>query len=134
MKPTLTAGLERSERILVDDSRVVTFMGVALRVYATPAMVADVEYTALRLLQAHLDEGESSVGVHIALDHLAPTPLGETVDVRVVLRSVEGRRVSFDAVVRDAVTMVGRGHHVRSVVELQRHARRLAKRRAREGG
>ena len=129
MKPTLAAGLQRVERIVVDESRVVTFMGEALRVYSTPAMVADVEYTALRLLQEHMDEGESSVGVHIALDHLAATPLGESVEVRVVLRSVEGRRISFDAVVRDDVAMVGRGHHVRSVIDMERHASRLAERR-----
>ena len=126
-------GLERSESIVVDETRVVTFMGDALRVYSTPSMVSDIEYAALRLLAGHLAEGESSVGVHIALDHLAPTPLGETVEVRVVLRSVEGRRVSFDAMVRDAVTMVGRGHHVRSIVHLDSHARRLAERAARSG-
>ena len=131
MKDSLVPGLERTERVLVDESRVITFLGDALRVYATPAMVSDVEYAALRLLEPHLEAGEGSVGVHIALDHLAPTPLGATVTVGVKLRSVEGRRVSFDAVVSDDVAMVGRGHHVRSVIDTARQVARLAGRSAR---
>ena len=128
MKPSLVAGLERSEQVTVDQSRVVDFLGDALRIYATPAMVSDIEYAALRLIEPHMGEGESSVGVHVAIDHLAPTPLGESVEVQVRVRGVEGRRVSFDAVVRDRSRMVGRAHHVRSVVDLATQARRLRER------
>jgi predicted thioesterase len=88
-------------------------------------MVGDVEYATLRLIQEHLDEGESSLGIRIAVDHLAPTPLGEWVEVHLEVKSVEGRKVRVEAEVRDAIEVVGRAEHVRFVIDVKKHAERL---------
>ena len=45
MKPTLKPGLSHSKKIAVDESRVIGFMGEDCRVYATPRIISDVEYT-----------------------------------------------------------------------------------------
>lgn len=125
MKPDLRMGVERFERVVVDRERTIGFLGDAKRVYSTPAMVSDIEYACYRLIQEHLDAGESSLGVHVSVDHLGPTPLGAEVTVTVRVSAVEGRKVSLDAEVNDAAEQVGRGRHVRFIVDLARHEKRL---------
>jgi predicted thioesterase len=126
MKPSLVPGLRRIERIAIDRPRTIGFLGEEMRVYSTPSMVGDVEYTGLKLVQEHLDEGESSVGIQVEVDHIGATPLGQEVEVEIRVVGVEGRKVSMEAEVRDAVEVVGRGAHVRFVIDVARHRARLA--------
>jgi fluoroacetyl-CoA thioesterase len=130
MKGGLRPGIQRRERILVDRARTIGFLGEDLRVYSTPAMVSDVEYCCLRLIDGYLEPGESSVGAHVSLDHLAATPLGETVEVAVTVSEVEKRKVTLAAEVRDPLALVGRGTHVRVVIDVERHRTRLCGRRS----
>lgn len=130
MKPSLQPGVSRREPIAVDRDRTISFLGEELRVYSTPSMVADIEYATLRLVAEHLDEGESSVGMHIAVDHLGATPLGEAVEVVVTLKEVDGRKVTVEAEVRDALEVVGRGRHTRFVIDLVKQGERLRKKRS----
>ena len=44
MKTSLVAGIRRVERVVVDESNSIDFLGEELRVYSTPSMVHDVEY------------------------------------------------------------------------------------------
>jgi predicted thioesterase len=121
----LIAGLERRERITVDQGRTITFLGEEMRVYSTPAMVSDIEYACYRLIEEHLDPGESSLGIHVSVDHLGPTPLGAEVTVMVRVSQLEGRKVTLDAEVSDAAELVGRGRHLRFVIDVERHEKRL---------
>jgi predicted thioesterase len=130
MKSTLQAGVSRTERIVVDRDRTISFLGEDLRVYSTPSMVQDVEFTSKRLIDEHLDPGESSVGMHVAIDHLGATPLGEAVDVTVTIASVDGRKVELSAEVRDPLDVVGKGRHVRFVIDVAKQAERVAKKKA----
>ena len=131
MKDTLCPGLRETRRIIVDETRVIEFMGKTLRVYATPLMVSDMEYVCRDLVMRHLDEGEDSVGARVEIEHLAPTPLGEWVDISVAVRVIDGRRVTVDFEARDAAEVVGRGSHTRFVVDTATTERRLAERAAR---
>ncbi len=130
MKNTLCPGVGESRRIVVDKTRTISFMGEALRVYATPWMVSDVEYACRDLIFHHLDEGEDSVGVHVEIEHLAPTPLGEWVDIAVTVAAIDGRRVTLDFEARDAAEVVGRGRHTRFVVDMATAERRLSEKAA----
>lgn len=125
MELNLKPGVTATEHIRVERHRTVAFMGEAARVYSTPSMVSDVEYACLRLIQKHLDEKQSSVGMHVSVDHLAPTPVGCEVEVSVTVSAVDGRKVTLDARVRDAVEIVGTGVHVRYVIDVSRQARRI---------
>ncbi len=125
MELKLHTGMSTTERIRVDNDRSIAFMGEAARIYSTPSMVSDVEYACLRLIQKHLAEEQSSVGMHVSMDHLAPTPLGCEVEVSVTVSAVDGRKVTLDARVRDAVELVGSGVHVRYVVDVPRQTRRI---------
>lgn len=130
MKTSMSVGRERSETVTVDEPRTIEFLGESMRVYSTPAMVSDIEYACLRLIEPHLDEGESSVGVRVSVDHLAAALLGERVEVAVAVKSVEGRKITLEAEVRDAMELIGRGQHVRFVIDLPRQAERLKEKAA----
>ncbi|GMR23470.1 MAG: thioesterase family protein [Acidobacteriota bacterium] len=125
MQSTLESGTSLTERITIDRDRTIGFLGEEMRLYSTPSMVRDVEYTCLKLIEEHLDEGESSVGIHVTVDHLAATPLGQWVDVEVTVSEVDGRKVTLLASVRDPLEQVGRGEHVRIVIDVKKHRTRL---------
>ena len=131
MKTSLVAGIRRVEQADVDASSTIDFLGEALRVYSTPSMVRDVEYACYRLIGEHLDPGETTLGVHVAVDHLGATPIGHRVEVDVTVQAVEGRKVTLEAEVRDAVEVVGRGTHVRVVTEVDRLRPRVGSKRER---
>jgi predicted thioesterase len=133
VKPTLAPGLRRVVRIEVDRERTIGFLGEELRVYSTPSMVRDVEYSSLQLLQEHLDEGESSVGIRVAVDHLGPTPLGQWVEIHLEVTKVEGRKATVAAEIRDSVETVGKAEHIRFVIDVKRHAERLKTKAAKYG-
>ena len=133
MNATLKPGIASSKTLVVDEGRCIGFMGKEAMVYATPRMVSDVEYTCRDFLLEHLDAGEDSVGAHVSIDHLAPTPLGLKVDVEVKVTEVDRRKVVFSFSVKDPVEEVGRGTHVRFVVDTAKTRERLAAKRARAG-
>lgn len=125
LKPTLEPGVTKRERITVDRDRTIAFLGETGRVYSTPSMVRDIEYACLELVQEHLDQGESSVGIHVEVDHLATTPLDQWVELELTITQVDGRKVTLEAELRDALEPVGRGKHVRFVIDRERHRKRL---------
>ena len=133
MKSTLAPGLETTKQVTVDESRCIGFMGKEGMVYATPRMVSDVEYTCRDFLLQHLDAGEDSVGAHVSIDHLAATPLGLQVTIRIKVVEVDRRKVTFEFEVHDPVEQCGRGKHVRFVVETAKSRERLAAKRAKAG-
>ncbi len=133
MKASLKPGVGTSKTVVVDESRCIGFMGKEGAVYATPRMVSDVEYTCRDFLLEHLDAGEDSVGAHVSIDHLAPTPLGLSASVEVRVAEVDRRKVTFDFSVKDPIEEVGRGRHVRFVVDTAKTRERLAAKRAKAG-
>jgi len=133
VKSSLAKGLSFSKTILVDEARCIGFMGKEGMVYATPKMVSDMEYTCRDFLLEHLDAGEDSVGAHVSIDHLAPTPLGMKVNVEIKVTEVDRRKVVFSFSVKDLIEEAGRGTHVRFVVDTAKTRERLAAKRAKAG-
>jgi fluoroacetyl-CoA thioesterase len=129
MLDTLKPGISKTKRIDVDNTRTIEFMGEEGRVYATPALIGDIEMTCRELLLENLEPGEDSVGVRVVLDHMAATPAGAWVDIAVTVTAVEGRSVRFDVECKDALEKVAAGEHGRFVVDVQTTAVRLAKKR-----
>jgi len=129
MKPTLKAGLSHARKIVVDEPRVINFMGDDCRVYATPRVIGDLEYTCRDFLLAHLDPGEDSVGTKVNWEHVGPALLGAEVEFTIKIVAVDGRRVSFEASVKDGEEAVAHGTHERFIVEVQKVRERLLKKK-----
>jgi predicted thioesterase len=132
MKPTLTAGLTFAKRVTVDEPRVIAFMGDDCRVYATPRIISDIEYACRNFLLQHLDPDEDSVGTRVNVEHVGPALLGATVSIDVKVTAVDGRRVTFEAAVRDGADDVLRGTHERFVVAVEKVRERLLKKLAQQ--
>jgi fluoroacetyl-CoA thioesterase len=133
MKPTLKPGLTHTKKITVDDARVISFMGDDCRVYATPRIISDLEYTCRNFLLEYLDPGEDSVGTKVNWEHVGPALLGAEVTISIKLSTVEGRRVTFEAKVDDGADAVARGTHERFIVDVQKVRERLLKKKAQRG-
>jgi predicted thioesterase len=132
VKPSLTTGLTATKRITVDESRVIAFMGDDCRVYATPRIISDIEYTCRNFLLQHLDPGEDSVGTRVNVEHVGPALLGAEVSIDIKVANVDGRRVTFEATVKDGADDVLRGTHERFVVAVAKVRERLLRKAAQQ--
>ncbi len=89
-------------------------------VLATPRIVALCEEAAVLAVDGQLAPGETTVSMRVQLDHLAPSPLGDTVTATAKLEKVEGRRLKFSVSVTDRRGLVAAGKVTRVVVERDR--------------
>jgi fluoroacetyl-CoA thioesterase len=131
MKDTLRPGVSRTSHIAVDRDRTIGFMGEEARVYATPRLVSDIELTCRNLILEHADPGEDSVGMEIALKHLAPSLPGMTVEVTVRVAAVDRRKISFEVSARDELDEISAGTHARFVVDVAKTIERVKAKAAR---
>jgi fluoroacetyl-CoA thioesterase len=125
MKDTLRPGVSRTSRVTIDRDRTIGFMGEEARVYATPRLISDIEMTCRTLMIEHCDEGEDSVGVEVALKHLAATLMGSTVEIIVTVTAVDRRKVVFDVSAKDEIDQISAGTHTRFVVNLDKRVEAL---------
>jgi fluoroacetyl-CoA thioesterase len=131
MRATLVPGVSLNRQVVVDAGRTIGFMGDDCRVYATPALIGDIEYTCRDLLMRHADAGEDSVGAVVNITHMAPTLLGMGVEITVEVVEIDGRRVVFKVSARDGLDAICRGTHERFVVDVAKTAERLRAKAAR---
>jgi predicted thioesterase len=86
-------------------------------VLATPRLVALCEETTVAAIAPHLEEGHTSVGARVELDHLAPSGPGARVEARAGVVAVDGRMVTFAVTVTEGGETIARGTIVRAVVD-----------------
>jgi fluoroacetyl-CoA thioesterase len=138
MKDSLKPGVSFTRKITVDRDRTISFMGEEGRVYATPRLIGDIEYTCRDLILQHADPGEDSVGMEVSVKHLAATLPGSTVEISVTVKEVDRRKIVFDVSAKDEVEPISAGTHARFVVESAKTIERLkakaAKRDAAKSG
>jgi fluoroacetyl-CoA thioesterase len=118
--PRLTPGLTAAIRRQVDSASTARQLGSgAVDVLATPELIRLMEMAAVAALAGHLPPEFTSVGVAVSVKHLAPTPVGLSVEARATLTEVQGRRLTFQVVARDDVEEVAQGTHERVLVEVE---------------
>lgn len=119
-------GLTKQTRIYISEEHSASHVGSgSLRVLATPIMIAFMEKTARELLDENLPQGYSSVGIHIDLRHLAPTPVGADIQVYCEILEIDGKRINFSVKAWDRIETIGEGLHQRMVIEIDRFLRRV---------
>ena len=125
MKTTLQPGISLVRRVKVEKEKTISFMGEEGRVYGTPFLIGDIEYTCRDLILQHADAGEDSVGTEVAVKHLAPTLPGSTVEITVIVEAVQGRKVTFSVSAKDEIDTISAGSHGRFVVDKAKTFERL---------
>ena len=126
MKPDLKPGVRDEQTVTTTPEMGITHLGPNTpSMYSTPAMISLIEATCVRLMSRYVDAGEQSVGYHVDIRHLAPTPVGGKVTAKVKLSRVNGRRYTFDVEVwSEGEVKIGEGLHERAVVDISRFAGR----------
>lgn len=94
-------------------------------VLGTPAVLALVEEAACAAVAGALDEGRTSVGTWVELEHLAPSAVGAAVVATAELTSADEKVLGFMCEVRDGDRVVARAQHRRTIVDRTRFLGRL---------
>jgi predicted thioesterase len=98
----------------------------SLPVLGTPRVLAWCEEATCDAIAPVLEDGSSSVGTRVRLDHLAPSPVGAVVAVVATVTAVDGRLVTFEVVVTDTDgRMLAEGEVRRVVVDADRFLARI---------
>ena len=96
-----------------------------LGVLSTPWLIWFLEHAARQSILPILEADESTVGTHIDVHHLAPTPLGQHVTCQARVIHTDGRVVSLQLEARDEHELIARGIHKLRVIRCDRFAIRV---------
>lgn len=100
-----------------------------LPVLATPQLVADMENTAATTCAPFLTTGQTTVGVNMTIDHLAPSLEGDTILITAEITAQTAKKFVFKLTAECHGLLIGRATHTRVVVDSDRfmaHAQGLA--------
>ena len=92
----------------------------SLDVLATPMMIALMEQAACECLADCLEPGQTSVGTEINISHSAASPIGVEVTATATIDAVSGRRIEFSVKANDSAGEIGKGRHIRVIVDAER--------------
>lgn len=92
----------------------------SLLVYATPCMVALMEGAACEAIAAAVPEEKTSVGIELAISHLAATPVGMDVRAEAEVTAIDGNIITFTVTAYDESGKIGEGTHKRALVSTQK--------------
>jgi predicted thioesterase len=114
----LEPGLAGRATLLVGDADTAAVLRSGdVPVLGTPRVVALAEEASMAAVDGRLDPGQTSVGMRVQLDHLAPSAVGSTVTADATLERVEGRRLVFTVSVADERGLVAAGKVTRVIVD-----------------
>lgn len=114
----LSPGLHGSVKLVVshEDTALALHSG-DVPVLGTPRLIALCEEAAILALADHIPVGQTTVGMRVQLDHLAPTHIGSSVAAEATLERVEGRRLTFTVSASDHCGLIAAGKVTRVIVD-----------------
>ncbi len=134
MKATLKPGLTHEFKFKIPENKTVPYLYPEApelqempKVLATGFMVGLFEWTCIQAINPHIDwPREQTVGIDIKLSHLAATPPGLSVVVKVALKEVDGRKLVFSIVADDGIDKISEGTHQRFIIDAAKFNTKLA--------
>jgi len=117
----MEVGIKHMEKMTVtsDDTARAAGSGT-LEVFSTPSMIALIEKCCYKAAEPYLEEGTSTVGTKLEIEHVSATPVGMTVEAECELTKVDGRRLIFRVEAKDDAGLIGRGTHERFIIKCDR--------------
>ncbi|MSP40255.1 MAG: hypothetical protein EXR70_17335 [Deltaproteobacteria bacterium] len=121
MKDNLRTGLARTQSY-------VTTIEMRARqlendVFSTPSMISLMERTCTDLTEPYLNDNEQTVGTHVDVRHLAPTKIGQSVNVSAEIIEVKGNKIRYAlSASNDNAVKIGDGTHWRAVINTDNFA------------
>ncbi len=125
-----TIGASFEQQFPVESQHLASQVGSgSIDVLGTPTVIAWMEGTAAALVQPLLEEGCTTVGSQVHVEHLAPTVEGDMVTVRAALTAAEGRVYTFSLEAADSAGCIAKGTHQRVSVKSDRFLEKARQRR-----
>lgn len=117
------------QRIVTPDTLACQVGSGSVTVFATPMVAALMEGAAADLAQAALEEGLTTVGTQITVNHNAPSVEGMTVTAEATLLETDGRTFQFSLRAWDDAGEIATGTHTRVSVKTERFLEKAAQRK-----
>lgn len=125
----ITSGCRATATTAVTPDKLAAAVGSgSLNVFATPMMAALMEAAACNAVAPFLEDGETTVGTELNIQHTAATPQGMEVTAEAEILSVNGRELTLRVSARDSVGEIGQGIHKRFVVFSEKFQEKAEKR------
>jgi predicted thioesterase len=122
----IQVGLSSKAQYEVEEEHGAAHIGSGtVRVLATPWMIAFMEITARKMLDAHLPETHTTVGTHVDVRHLAPSPIGAMIEARVEIIARDKNRIQLSVGLFWNKTQIGSGSHERYIVLKEKFIEKL---------
>ena len=134
MKTLLKPGLTHEFKYKIPENKTVPYLYPEAteflempKVLATGFMVGLFEWTCIQAVNPHIDwPREQTVGIDVKLSHLAATPPGLSVMVKVKLEQVEGRKLFFSITADDGIDKISKGTHQRFIIDAAKFNAKIA--------
>lgn len=125
----LEEGMTETMTLTVSERQTAQYLGSGKsEILATPALVALMEIASQRIVERGIPPDCESVGTGIELGHDAMTPIGAEIEIRAILRRIDGKELFFELSASDASGTIAKGVHKR-VVTRTAILKRLLKRK-----
>ena len=125
-KTSLRVGLIGEAITTVTSQQSAVAMGSgSLPVFATPALIAQMEAATVAAVDPYLRKGYTSVGIEVQVRHVAATPLGEYVTSMAEITRIDGKRVELQVRSWDEHELIGEGTIIRYVIDAEEFMSRL---------
>jgi fluoroacetyl-CoA thioesterase len=129
----LAVGLRAAvQHVVTDNDTAIAFGSGDVPVLATPRLLALAEAATVAAIAPHLGGGLTSVGTAARLEHRSPSRVGAELTVEAELTGIDGRRLVFLLIAREAGQegndereVVGAGTVERVIVDRARFLARL---------
>lgn len=126
MKPGMEVGQQATITAEVTPEMYAKFEGnVVHPAYSTVSMVYHMEWAARQIILPYLEDHEEGIGGAVSAKHLAPTPLGETVQVTATLTELKGSAVITAVEVRNSKGIAGKGEVTQFILPKEEIANKL---------
>jgi predicted thioesterase len=123
-------GLNGKFEMMVRDEDLVSQLGsIDMDVLSTPRLVQLMEAAAIKAIQEFIPPDQLSLGTHVKIKHLSPTPLGMKVVAHAILKEVNKNRLIFLVDAYDEMEKVAEGEHERILVSKERFLQKVNKKR-----
>lgn len=98
----------------------------SLQVFGTPFMIALMEKATCNAVADLLEDCETTVGTNIDVSHSKASGLGEVITATAILSEIDGRKLIFDVVAKEADgSVIGRGVIERFVVNSEKFMKKV---------
>ncbi len=96
-----------------------------VEVLSTPSMIAFMEETCKEVIEPYLPSNKTTVGTLVNIKHMAAAPIGEEIEVRAELLSIDRNRLTFWVEAWWGGRKIGQGIHERAIIDKEEFLSRL---------